>query len=169
MRTWENYKKTFPQAPDPWDLARCGDLRELANYLQQYPHTNWDTHNHKGYTPLMLAVYRGHADFCEALLRMGIPVDTPDFLGNTPLMAASYKGDPDLVRLLLHHGAKGSLENHSGMNALNWAQTFGRTLVIPILQAQKNGVGKSRPRWKNILLLMRLMLVHAMRRKTRTT
>ncbi len=130
LKTWQDYKTTFPNTPDLFDLARSGDLLGLRDFLILNSSIDIDGRNSSGYSPLMLAVYNGHVDFCEALLRLSACVESTDNINNTVLMAASFKGNLDIIKLLLEYGANPLQTNISSMNAYDWAKMFGRGEVI---------------------------------------
>lgn len=134
MRTWSDYKKTFRTGPDVFDYARTGDLRGLADLLMSHPETDLNARNHRGFAPLMLAVYHGQRDFCEALLRAGVDADAPDFMDNTLLMAAAFKGNREILDLLVAYGADLTRKNRAGMDAMDWATAFGREEAKLFLQ-----------------------------------
>ncbi|WP_413699429.1 ankyrin repeat domain-containing protein [Psychromonas sp. KJ10-10] len=117
MKNWNDYKKTYRAESDIFDFARTGDLRGFANLLQKNETLDLNATNQKGYSALMLAVYNGERDFCEALLRCGADVHSRDFIGNTVLMGSAYKGDLDIVKLLLQFGANISDTNQTKMTA----------------------------------------------------
>ncbi len=133
MNNWKNYQQTYRTDSDIFDYARTGDLRGFANLLSQHAELDVDAKNNRGYSALMLAVYNGEKDFCEALIRYGADINSTDAMGNTILMGAAYKGDVSLVSLLLQFGADITLENKSKMNIRDWAVMFGRTEVLSFL------------------------------------
>ena len=129
MKTWQEYKTTFPKTPSMFDLARSGDLLGLRDVLLEDSTIDLNQKNSSGYTPLMLAVYNGQSDFCEALLRLGACVESVDNMKNSVLMAASFKGNLEIIKLLLDYGANPLQKNLSSMNAYDWAKMFGRNEV----------------------------------------
>lgn len=130
MKTWQEYKTTFPQTPSIFDLARSGDLLGLRDLLMTNPEIDLNQKNSSGYSALMLAVYNGQQDFCEALLRSGVCVESFDKMKNSVLMAASFKGNLNVIKLLLEYGANPINTNVSSMNAFDWAKMFGRNEVV---------------------------------------
>ena len=155
MKTWIEYKATFPDAPDIFACARSGDLRGLANLLQADPQLDLNQKNARGYSALMLAVYHGQADFCEALLRAGVDVNSTDAMENTVLMAAAFKGNKEIIELLIRYGANAERTNRSGMTAHDWAIAFGRKEIAAVL-ASRAGAPRATPRWKTWLRLLTL-------------
>lgn len=158
MSTWSDYKKTFKSQPDIFDCARSGDFRGLATILSQDSQLDLDATNHRGYSPLMLAVYNGQTDFCEALLRSGADVNSKDSIGNTVLMASAFKGNLDIVQLLLSYGADTSAKNRSSMNVRDWASMFGRSQVVEYLDNRVTNVQAS-SRFKNLLRFIKLSFI----------
>lgn len=162
MRTWKEYKLTYRTEPDLFDLARVGDLRELADYIASHPQVDFDARNHRGYSALMLAVYHGHRDFAEAMLRAGSEVESADSMGNTTLMAAAFKGERGILELLIGFGADPNRHNQAGMDALDWAVTFGRRVSIQYLSGLDHGK-RPAPRLISLMRLVRLALSKLLR------
>lgn len=130
MGSWDEYKKTYRTDTDIFDCARTRDFKQLVNILSQNPNIDLDEKNHRGYSALMLAVYNGEKDCCEALLRYGADVNSTDLTGNTVLMASAFKGDIETIKLLLEFGANATQQNQTKMNARDWALMFGRTEIV---------------------------------------
>lgn len=155
MKNWKAYKQTYRTESTLFDYAREGDLRGLANLLSQDTKLDINETNHRGYSALMLAVYNGKKDFCEALLRFGADVNSIDAMNNTILMGAAYKGDVSIVELLLQFNADITLENKTKMNVRDWAIMFGRTEVISYLDMYYPSQGSS-SKIKNIVRFIKL-------------
>jgi ankyrin repeat protein len=130
MKKWQDYKQTYRTESDLFDFARAGDLRGFATLISQQPALDLNEINQKGFSALMLAVYNGQQDFCEALLRSGADVNSTDSIGNTVLMASAYKGNLNIVKLLLDFGARTNDLNNTKMNARDWALMFGRKEIV---------------------------------------
>lgn len=135
MKHWNTYKKTYRSDPDIFDFARAGDLRGLADILSHSSEINLNETNSSGYSPLMLAVYNGQEDFCEALLRCGADVNSTDAVGNSLLMASAFKGNLNLLKLLLTYGANTDLVNKSNMTVRDWALMFKREEILVYLDS----------------------------------
>lgn len=158
MKSWNTYKKTFRNEPDIFDYARQGDLRGLANLLTDQPNMDFNAKNHRGYSPLMLAVYNGQDDFCEALLRCGADVNSSDNIGNTLLMSAAYKGNLTLLKLLLQYGASVAVENKSKMTVRDWAVMFKRNDIVTYLD--KHYTTQNKPsKFHSLMKFIRLALI----------
>jgi hypothetical protein len=132
MRSWDDYKKTMQNPINLWMAAKANQLSEIVHLVQQGALV--DELDHRGYSPLMLAVYAGNKEAAELLLKLGADPNSHDFGGNTILMGAAFKGNQDLVELLLAAGADVHAQNHAGLSALDFARTFGRSQVVLHLQ-----------------------------------
>lgn len=90
----------------------------------------------KGYTPLILASYHGHASTTTLLLDEGAnPAGQDTARGNTALMGVAFKGYADVARLLLEAGAEVNQQNHAGQTALMNAVMFGHGAIAAMLLA----------------------------------
>lgn len=155
MKNWNTYKTTYRTESDLFDCARIGDLRGFAEILSADTPFDLDATNPKGYSPLMLAVYNGEKDFCEALLRSGADVHSKDFIGNTVLMASAFKGNLSILKLLLDFGAISTDTNRTQMNARDWAKMFGRTEIVQYLDSRFPSAEKG-SKFKNTLRFIKL-------------
>ena len=157
LKTWQEYKTTFPQTPSMFELARSGDLSGLRDVLTENSALDFNQRNSSGFTPLMLAVYNGRLDFCEALLRLGVCVESTDNILNSALMAASFKGNLEIIKLLLEYGADPHKKNASSMNAYDWAKMFGRVEVTSFYNEQgfykEKEYSKIKSFWRFIMLI----------------
>ncbi len=156
MRTWDEYKNTFG-GPSIFDFAREGDLLGFAELLQSDPQLDLNQKNHRGYSPLMLAVYNGQEIFSEALLRAGADPNSVDSVGSTILMGASFKGNIKLIELLLNYGARLDFKNDAGMSAFDWAKTFGRKEAMEYYKKRGEKFSES-SLLKNYLRMLKLSL-----------
>jgi ankyrin repeat protein len=86
-----------------------------------------------GYTPLILASYKGEADEVRNQLSRGADVNWKMEGGLTALMWAADQGHVEIVKLLVEKGADVNLKNDDGLTALMLAKREGRTAVVKIL------------------------------------
>lgn len=163
MKKWNDYKQTYRAESDIFDFARTGDLRGFANLLQTGSDLDLNATNQKGYSALMLAVYNGEKDFCEALLRSGANVHSRDCIGNTVLMGSAYKGDLSIFKLLLQFDANMTDKNKTNMTAGDWATMFGRKEIVKYLDTtfpdSPNKVENKSSQFKNILRFLKLTFI----------
>ncbi|MCG9692594.1 ankyrin repeat domain-containing protein [Vibrio sp. Isolate22] len=139
---WSNYKNTYRSNSDIFDCARSGDLPGLVRIISERPEMDLNEKNHRGYSALMLAVYYGEKDFCEALLRCGADVNSTDTKRNTPLMASAFKGQLEIFKLLVKFNASVTSENHAGMTAREWALVFKRAEIVTYIDEILPSVAK---------------------------
>lgn len=117
-----------------FDAARLGRIDVLPALLQAGADIEaWDS---RGYTPLILASYNGHAAATELLIKQGAQVDAPDGVrGNTALMGVAFKGYAAFVDRLLLAGADPNAANRAGQTALMMAALVGQTGIVDRLLA----------------------------------
>ncbi len=132
MRSWDDYKKTMQSNETLWTAAKSGQLHSISYFVNHGADLN--ERDHRGYSPLMLAVYGGQQEAAALLLDLGADANSSDFSGNSILMGAAFKGHLELARLLLESGADPTVRNSSGMTAFDFANTFGRSDVMDLLR-----------------------------------
>lgn len=106
-----------------------------------------DFKNEDGYTPLMIASYKGNADIVKLLLEYNASVDITNYDNYTALIYACLYGRADVVKILLEHKAdmyiETKLENNH-LTALMLACSQNHTEIVRILL--ENGYD---PNYKN--------------------
>ncbi|XP_028985878.1 NF-kappa-B inhibitor delta isoform X2 [Betta splendens] len=82
-----------------------------------------DVKEHKGKTPLLVAVAARQAEIAEDLLSLGADVNACDDKGQTALHLASHYGFPDVLQVILSYRPAFNLEarNFEGMTPLHCA------------------------------------------------
>ncbi|MFC4335815.1 ankyrin repeat domain-containing protein [Salininema proteolyticum] len=133
-----------PDAPDsrgesPWvNTGVTGSVAMMELLLPLEP--DLAQYNRFGGTALHPASERGHVDYVrEVLAQSDIPVDRVNDLGWTALLEAVYFGDggtdhQEIVRLLVDAGADASIEDSSGLTALDHARAGGYDEIVRILE-----------------------------------
>ena len=114
------------------DLAAQGFFtRSLQNFATSYV----DKADHKGITPLVAAIEKGHLAVVSVLVAAGASIDLPDAQNNTPLLLAASTNDPHIVALLLQAGANSGIKNKAGQSALDLALASSEpnSLLIDLL------------------------------------
>lgn len=132
---------------DIFDVARKGTVEQVKTLQTQNPDII-NTVNEQGFTPLLLACYRGNLDVAKFLIENSKTIDTTSDMG-TPLMACVVKGDSVLARLLLQKGANPNLTDSKGTTALIYAVEFQNIETVQLLlkynadKTHKNNEGKT--------------------------
>lgn len=95
-----------------------------------------NAHDRRGFTPLILAAYSGHAATVEALIAAGADPCKPDATqGNTAQMGVAFKGEDAIAERLLKAGCDVNMRNKAGQTALMMAALFNRSRQVDLLLA----------------------------------
>jgi len=79
---------------------------------------------YKGFTPLMVAIYKGHYDVIQYLLSKNALVNMPDCRGETPLMwAVSTNTSDKIIELLITKGADVNARDDKGESVVQKANS----------------------------------------------
>lgn len=134
-------------AQDVFDVARSGTVAEAESLFKRDPSVFTKT-NEQGYSPLILAVYRGNNAVARYIAGHGAEIDGGSGMG-TALMAATVKGNRDMVQFLLEQKADPNLADANGNTALIYAAMFKNAELVKMLLAhkadktKKDGKGKT--------------------------
>lgn len=118
-----------------FDIARTGTIKDIQKAAIKNPESI-NTKNENGYTPLILACYRGNVAVAKFLIQYSKTVNVSSDMG-TPLMAATYKGQTEIVKLLLENKANPNLADGNGTTPLIFCAMFGNIDILKILLAYK--------------------------------
>lgn len=121
---------------DIFDACRKGDLDRVKK-IYDFDAESIHAEDHKGFTPLILAVYNDNAPVVQFLLEKGAKVDRPDLSGNSALMGVCFKGYKNITKMLIDAGVDVNQRNSNGATALTFAATFGHLEITEMLL--KNG------------------------------
>lgn len=116
---------------DVFNVARMGTVAEMQALMA----INKDTINAvnpMGFTPLILACYRGNAPVAEFLAGKVKNIDYNSSNG-TALAAAAVKGNLALVKVLLENKANPNLADGQGMTPLLYAVQFDNKEIATLL------------------------------------
>lgn len=100
------------------------------------------TVNRPGWTPLHYAATGGHDKIVALLLGARADVNARSPNNTTPLMMAAGEGHIYTVKLLLDSGADATLRNDVGMNAVDFANQYGRKDIAEGLIYRLKRAGK---------------------------
>lgn len=132
-------------------------------------HADVDVQGH--FTPLHLAIWAGHTNLVETMLKRGAHIETPVQVGGTAsfergarvtrkiqvsgtaLHLAAGLGKEDIVRVLIDNGAQINAKSQDGRTAQEWAEDRGHEGVVQILAQAGDGKTERRrfrEKWHDI-------------------
>ena len=100
-----------------------------------------DKQDRFGYTPLMLAVKRGHTAVTRFLIDQGANLEIRNLHHFTALMLASFLGNTTMIKLLLKSGSNILAIDHRRMMSLHHAAHTGHTDAVQILGRELTAAG----------------------------
>lgn len=130
-----------------FDIARSGTLEEAQNLVSLIPDAVNQTDSH-GFSPLILACYRGNIEVAKYLLKHVKDINYLSREGSA-LAAVSVNYNKEMVQELLEYGADPNLADSNGTTPLFWATKSGNIELAELLikyHADKNltdGQGKT--------------------------
>jgi uncharacterized protein len=118
-----------------YDIARKGTVSDLEKLLKQKSEA-LDEVNTDGYSPLILACYRGNTEVANYIVKKTKSINYISPMG-TALMAAVVKGNVSFCELLLKQGANPNLADENGTTALIYATEFQNLALVNLLLKNK--------------------------------
>ena len=124
---------TLPSAAQSpfFDYCREGNLKQAKSHLKKHPQVLNQT-TESGFSPLILAVYRGQDSLALWLIKQGADLNYQSPEG-TALMAAVYSRRTSLTEILFSAGANPNLTNSLGITALMLAAQTEQANAIATL------------------------------------
>lgn len=126
---------------DIFDVARKGTVEDVKTIMKQNPDAI-NSVNEEGYSPLILACYRGNIDVAKFLIKEVKDINGSSSMG-TPLMAAVVKGHKEIVQVLLGNKADPNLTDANGTTALIYAVQFNNSAIVKLLLDYKADKSKN--------------------------
>ncbi len=123
------------KAKSIFDVARAGTVNEVKELMKQNPDIINQT-NENGFSPLILACYRGNTEVAKFLIDHVKDVNYKSGEG-TALAGLAVKYNRDLVESLLKKKADPNIADTTGYTPLFWAVKFGNKELIEILLRYK--------------------------------
>lgn len=118
-----------------FDVARKGTVDQAKALYKQDPKI-FNTVNDSGYSPLILACYRGNNEVAKFLIENGSDINGSSSMG-TPLMASIVKGNTEVTELLINKKADVNFADANGITALMYAVQFKNVPVTKLLLSHK--------------------------------
>lgn len=110
------------EAINVFDIARKGTVEQVKAVLKINQNA-FHVLNEDGYSPLVLATYRGNNEVAKLLIDSGSYINVSTKMG-TPLMAAIVKDNNEIAQLLLEKKADVNTTDANGTTALIYAVQF---------------------------------------------
>ncbi|UHO38824.1 ankyrin repeat domain-containing protein [Chryseobacterium capnotolerans] len=118
-----------------FDIARSGTVTEVKDLMKQNPDII-NQINENGFSPLILACYRGNVEVAEFLINHVKDVNYKSKEG-TALAGLSVKYNKKLVEDLLKKNADPNIADPTGFTPLFWAVKFGNKELAELLLKYK--------------------------------
>lgn len=126
---------------DIFNVARTGTVEEVKTLMKHNPDCINDV-SPEGYSPLILACYRGNTEVADFLIQHVKDINAGSGMG-TALMAATVKGNVEIVKKLLEKKADPNIPDSNGTTALIYASIFKKHEVADFLiRAKANPYAK---------------------------
>ncbi|REC43405.1 ankyrin repeat domain-containing protein [Chryseobacterium pennipullorum] len=119
------------KAKSIFDIARSGTVAEVQALMKQNPDIVNQT-NESGFTPLILACYRGNVEVAEFLIDHVKDVNYKSNEG-TALAGLAIKYNRNLAERLLKKNADPNIADGTGSTPLFWAVKLGNKELIELL------------------------------------
>lgn len=119
------------KAKSIFDLARTGTVAEVKDLMKQNPDIINQT-NENGFSPLILACYKGNVEVAEFLMDHVKDVNYKSQEG-TALAGLSVKYNKTLAEHLLRKNADPNIADATGTTPLFWAVKFGNKELTELL------------------------------------
>ncbi|WP_228452126.1 ankyrin repeat domain-containing protein [Chryseobacterium sp. c4a] len=123
------------KAKSIFDIARNGTVSEVKELMKQNPDII-NQANENGFSPLILACYRGNVEVAEFLIDHVKDVNYKSREG-TALAGLSVKYNRKLTEDLLKKNADPNIADDTGATPLFWAVKFGNKELIELLLKYK--------------------------------
>ncbi|RXR17721.1 ankyrin repeat domain-containing protein [Flavobacterium amnicola] len=120
---------------DVFNVARSGTVAELKELIKSDPNSI-NALNKDGYSPLILACYKGNVEVAEFLIKNVKDINYVSGMG-TALMAATVKQNVSIVKLLLENKANPNISDANGSTALIYASIFKSYEIVDLLIKHK--------------------------------
>lgn len=123
------------KAKSIFDVARSGSVEEVKELMKQNPDIINQT-NESGFSPLILACYRGNVEVAKFLMDNVKDINYKSQEG-TALAGLSVKYNKDLVEYILTKNANPNITDATGSTPLFWAVKFGNKELAELLLKHK--------------------------------
>lgn len=123
------------KAKNIFDVARSGTVADVKELMEKNPDVINQT-NENGFSPLILACYRGNTDVAKFLIDHVKDINYKSEEG-TALAGLSVRYQKDLVLALLNKNADPNIADVTGTTPLIWAVKTGNEELVRVLLEYK--------------------------------
>ncbi len=123
------------KAKSIYDIARSGTVDEAKELMKQNPDIINQT-NENGFSPLILACYRGNEAVAKFLIDNVKDINYKSKEG-TALAGLSIRYNKELASYLLEKNADPNIADATGATPLSWAVKFGNREMVEMLLKHK--------------------------------
>lgn len=118
-----------------WVAVKTGNGEALKVHLANGADLNTQEPD-SGLTPLSWAIYAGHVEIADQLIKGGADVNGKNRDSGTPLHEAAFMGQDRIARILLQNGADVRARDENGETALNRAQANWVDIYVKVRELQ---------------------------------
>lgn len=128
----ELQKHDIPATQDGFfEAIEMGNRTAVALFIETQGST--EVRDNRGWTPLMMAVFRGHEEIADLLIQYHVSVNALDQDGNSALHWAAYAGHIPCAVLLIQNHAKIDAQNNFGWTPLMQATARNHSDLVALL------------------------------------
>ncbi len=128
----ELQKYNLPATPEGYfEAAESGNRAAVALFLESG--NNTEVHDPRGWTPLMIAAFKGHHEIVELLINHHADVNAHDLGGNSALHWAAFGGHVECAKMLIQFHAKSNEYNKFGWTPLMQATARNHLELVKLL------------------------------------
>ena len=120
---------------DVFEIARKGTAQQAFEIIKTDAKA-FNTTNSNGFTPLILACYRGNNEVAKILIENNCDINVKSEMG-TALMASIVKGNNEIASFLIDKKADVNLTDAQGTTALMYAVQFKNIDLVKLLLVNK--------------------------------
>ena len=102
-----------------YDAVQRGNIEAVKQHIAVGTDINAKSNTKSQYTPLIMAVFKGHKEIAELLIANGADVHAKDMRGGTSLLIATMLGRTEVVELLISKGADVNAKDRLGRTPLD--------------------------------------------------
>ena len=124
-----------------YDAVQRGNIEAVKQHIAVGTDINAKSNTKSQYTPLIMAVFKGHKEIAELLIANGADVHAKDMRGGTSLLIATMLGRTKVVELLISKGANVNAKDRLGRTPLDTAISSNRSELAELFRKHGGKTG----------------------------